>query len=162
MLNEVYNKIMELTERQKNLNPSELTAHIVAGLLLLEFHYCRIKLFHKIKNKKVQTWSKYYALIQKERTDYVRSLMKDFYGWELNEVGRNVDILQYNHWRNIIIKRDSYKCSLCSKTKRLEFHHKRAWKDYPEQRYDPDNGVILCHACHIKTESYGRRKIVLE
>lgn len=31
---------------------------------------------------------------------------------------------------------------------RLEAHHILSWKDYPELRYDINNGITLCHAHH--------------
>lgn len=154
---------MELLKRQKNLNSSEFIAHIVAGLLLLTYHSYKIELLREIKDKNINDWPKLYRLNQKRYDNHIKTIMADFYGWRYKEEdGRIVDELLYIKWKKEIIKRDSRKCFICDNTKKLEFHHKLSWKDYPDKRYDADNGMILCHDCHVKTESYGRRKIVVE
>lgn len=63
-----------------------------------------------------------------------------------------------------LIKRNSNKCGMCNK----EFgnicphceqkiksyaHHIKSWKDYPELRYDPQNGILLCEKCHKLVEN---------
>ena len=152
-----------MVENHFKFNPPNLTAHIVAGLLLLAHHSYRLELLREIKDKNINDWAKLYRLNQKRYDNHIKTIMADFYGLRYKEEdGRIVDELLYIKWKKEIIKRDSRKCFICDSTKKLEFHHKLSWKDYPDKRYDADNGLILCHGCHIKTESYGRRKIVVE
>lgn len=42
---------------------------------------------------------------------------------------------------------------------RLEVHHILSWKDYPEFRYDINNGITLCHFHHPKTREEEERLI---
>lgn len=58
---------------------------------------------------------------------------------------------KYWKWRNNVIKRDGRICQLCHikfPTNELEAHHIAAWKIYPKKRYNLDNGITLCAACH--------------
>lgn len=40
---------------------------------------------------------------------------------------------------------------------KLEAHHILSWKDYPELRYDINNGITLCHAHHPKKRAEEKR-----
>jgi len=52
-------------------------------------------------------------------------------------------------WRKMIYKRDGYRCVICGKTGgKLNAHHIRSWKDFPELRFDIDNGITMCQSCH--------------
>ena len=57
---------------------------------------------------------------------------------------------QYHEWRMACLDRDNWKCQHCDKTKELNIHHKKAYKDYKELRLDVDNGITLCQLCHIR------------
>jgi hypothetical protein len=35
---------------------------------------------------------------------------------------------------------------------KIEAHHILRWKDYPELRYDINNGITLCHFHHPRTK----------
>ena len=52
-------------------------------------------------------------------------------------------------WKTIVKKRDKV-CQICGATKHLEAHHKSAWADDPINRVNPENGILLCAACHAK------------
>lgn len=58
-------------------------------------------------------------------------------------------------WRASVYRRDNWKCKIndvfcCG---RIEAHHIFSWRDYPELRYDINNGITLCHFHHpIKKE----------
>ena len=58
--------------------------------------------------------------------------------------------VEYQEWRKAVYERDNYTCQICGDDRggNLEAHHVRSFKDFPELRYDTDNGVTLCKACH--------------
>lgn len=54
-----------------------------------------------------------------------------------------------NAWRDAIFKRDNYTCQECGKKGgKLSAHHKAPYSLFPKLRYDPDNGITVCHDCH--------------
>lgn len=63
---------------------------------------------------------------------------------------RNFHDTDYKQWRKRVCDRDKWKCKISNnKCKgRLEVHHILTWKDYPELRYDENNGIALCHFHH--------------
>lgn len=67
---------------------------------------------------------------------------------------------EYNQWRKAIFTKNSYTCQCCGKHGgELNAHHIFNWKDYPDLRYNIDNGVTFCQECHNKFHStYGKRK----
>lgn len=56
----------------------------------------------------------------------------------------------YFDWRKQVWLRDKFACKIgnpdCSG--RIEAHHILSWKDYPELRYEVNNGITLCHFHH--------------
>lgn len=58
---------------------------------------------------------------------------------------------EYKLWRNGIYGRDFYTCQKCGNFHcDLECHHIFNFKDYPELRYDENNGITFCKECHIE------------
>lgn len=59
----------------------------------------------------------------------------------------------YNFWSMSVKNRDGWKCRIsngdCSG--RLESHHILGWKSHPDLRYQPNNGITLCHFHHPRT-----------
>lgn len=51
-------------------------------------------------------------------------------------------------FRRLIVKRDGYSCRQCGSTENLHSHHVRSLKEAPEQRWDIENGILLCAPCH--------------
>lgn len=62
-------------------------------------------------------------------------------------------------WTRAVKNRDSWKCKISNSdcSGRLEAHHILGWKDYPELRYQINNGISLCHAHHPKKRSEEKR-----
>lgn len=59
---------------------------------------------------------------------------------------------KYRKWRMEVFKRDDYTCQSCFKKGiYLEAHHIKGWTEYPDLRYEKDNGLTLCKKCHILT-----------
>ena len=54
--------------------------------------------------------------------------------------------------------RDGYTCQACEKKGiRVEAHHIKEQSNYPELRFDVNNGITLCRDCHKKTDNYGSK-----
>lgn len=53
-------------------------------------------------------------------------------------------------WAKKIKNRDHWKCLMSNPdcSGRLEAHHILSWRDYPELRYDVNNGITLCKFHH--------------
>jgi len=56
----------------------------------------------------------------------------------------------YREWRKNVYQRDSYLCKINNQdcSGRLEAHHILEWKEYPELRYNINNGITLCKHHH--------------
>ena len=60
---------------------------------------------------------------------------------------------EYKDWRTLVYKRDNYTCQCCGAYGgRLNAHHINSFANYPEFRYDINNGITLCVKCHDATE----------
>lgn len=57
---------------------------------------------------------------------------------------------EYNHWRISVYKRDSFKCKINNEdcNGKIEAHHILGWEEYPELRFNINNGITLCHFHH--------------
>ena len=62
-------------------------------------------------------------------------------------------------WSLTIKKRDNHKCTWCNSTENLVAHH--IWHKIfcPESALDVDNGITLCHDCHMEQHRLDRRPI---
>lgn len=59
---------------------------------------------------------------------------------------------EYKQWRYQVYKRDRYVCRIGNTEciGKLEAHHILSWRDYPELRYNINNGITLCRTHHPK------------
>ena len=58
------------------------------------------------------------------------------------------DSAESKKFRRAVKVRDRYECQLCGAKKRLQVHHILTYKDFPQYRTDPNNGICLCDKCH--------------
>ena len=68
---------------------------------------------------------------------------------------RNADKLKnkdsaYSAWRKTVWLRDNFACKIGNPdcVGRIEAHHILRWAEYPELRYEVNNGITLCHFHH--------------
>ncbi len=57
---------------------------------------------------------------------------------------------RYSEWRHKIYEQDNWECIECGSKENIIAHHVLSFADYPELRFDLDNGVTMCRSCHIK------------
>ena len=58
---------------------------------------------------------------------------------------------EYKEWRRLVFERDKFTCKFCNDNKLyLHADHIKSYADYPELRYNVDNGETLCYRCHYK------------
>lgn len=68
--------------------------------------------------------------------------------WEKDKK-RQRHIAEYVNWRTQVFERDEYTCAICGQVGgRLNAHHIKPFKDYPQFRFDVNNGITLCEECH--------------
>jgi hypothetical protein len=62
---------------------------------------------------------------------------------------------RYKAWRKEVWLRDNFKCKIANPdcAGRIEAHHILGWTPYPELRYEPNNGITLCHFHHPRKRS---------
>lgn len=68
--------------------------------------------------------------------------------------------IEYKNWRTDVYHRDNYTCQCCGVrgSTDLNAHHIMNWKDYPDLRFDVDNGITLCKSCHsLFHRLYGKK-----
>lgn len=73
---------------------------------------------------------------------------------------REAGTLSYNNFRDTVFSRDGYICQECHKQfpkDKLEAHHIKPFSVAPELKFCVNNGLTLCHDCHVKTDNYGRK-----
>ena len=63
---------------------------------------------------------------------------------------------EYRVWRATVIRRDK-RCVICGSMQKRSAHHKNSASYFPEQRFDPNNGVCLCGKCHINFHTNFKR-----
>jgi 5-methylcytosine-specific restriction endonuclease McrA len=59
---------------------------------------------------------------------------------------------QYREWRKQVFERDNWTCQICKRKKKIRIvaHHIKSFTDYPESRFEINNGITLCNSCHTQ------------
>ncbi len=67
----------------------------------------------------------------------------------------------YKDWRRRVWLRDNFKCKIANLDclGRIETHHILIWSEYPELRYEVNNGITLCHAHHPRARAEEKRLV---
>lgn len=55
----------------------------------------------------------------------------------------------YVEWHKAVLGRDRFHCRICHARSKLEAHHIQRFATHPDRRWVVDNGLTLCHDCHI-------------
>ena len=57
---------------------------------------------------------------------------------------------KYKEWRLMVFGRDDFTCQNCGKRGcYLEAHHIKSFARYIDERFNVDNGITYCKACHL-------------
>ena len=104
---------------------------------------------NRIGKKHTDETRKKISEVTRERT----ARGENHYNYSHGKSCRNLDgrrRQEYTIWRNAVFQRDHYTCQKCEDNKggNLRAHHIKPYAEYPELRYDIDNGITLCHTCH--------------
>lgn len=91
-----------------------------------------------------------------EFRSYLASIFRSYYGMHWVDViyyepkqPESRHSTKYNTWRQAVYRRDGYKCMNCGGVDGgIHAHHIKPWADYPDLRFDVDNGITLCPTCH--------------
>ena len=92
--------------------------------------------------RKKQSKAKKGKLLGKDNPNWKGGLISD-------EV-RDRRSYQAKRWREECRNRDKNQCTLCGSVERLHVHHILPYKDYPDRRWDINNGQTVCALCHEK------------
>ena len=56
---------------------------------------------------------------------------------------------EYKEWRVAVFSRDGFACQICCVTGGdLNAHHIKSYKTHPKERFNIENGIVLCESCH--------------
>lgn len=74
---------------------------------------------------------------------------------ELKTDRRHAYDSRYKIWMRQVKNRDGWKCRITNQecSGRMEAHHILGWMEYPELRYQINNGITLCHFHHPRKRS---------
>ncbi len=61
---------------------------------------------------------------------------------------------EYKQWRETIYKKDYYTCQQCGHIgNNIVAHHIYPFSQYPEYRFEINNGITFCRNCHLHIEA---------
>jgi len=75
-----------------------------------------------------------------------------------------VNIHPAKNWREQVFERDHYRCVLEDETCSGHLHadHVKSFRNFPDLRFDVNNGQTLCKHHHEQTPNYGGRVFIQE
>ena len=120
---------------------------------------------HYIKNKaKKNAYSNAYMSRNKDRMKEVmkayyiknkeRILKQQFDHAKRTGIGTWRWSKEYQQWKKAVYIQYNHTCNDCGKNHcKINAHHIKPAKDFPELRYDVQNGICLCVECHKRRHS---------
>ncbi len=92
-------------------------------------------------------------------------LSSNWEGGKTDEKRRIRSSAAWGEWRDAVFERDGYTCQICGSKNdkdneriiKLHPHHIKTFAEYPELRFDVDNGQTLCSDCHYKLHGQANR-----
>jgi hypothetical protein len=89
------------------------------------------------------------GLFGKPRPSIRGSLNSQWKGGEAKH--RRNGRLRWDHqlWKRAVYARDKV-CQDCGSGERLKAHHIFPYADFPNERHNIHNGILLCHDCHVR------------
>lgn len=130
------------------------------GRPLSEEHKKKLSETHKGKKQSPETIAKRMINVRGEK----------HWNWKGGISGENNKIrhsIEYKKWRTSVYERDNYTCVFCGQVGgKLNADHIKPFADFPELRFDIDNGRTVCISCHRKhgenwgTNNMNREKVV--
>lgn len=103
--------------------------------------------------------------LAKKTPEYRAKLSGKLYNWYRThgfpEPNRRTQNGQDREWRNLVMKRDNHQCVECGAIDNLEVDHIKPYAAYPDLRHDVSNGRVLCRSCHVKTDTYGIKTVII-
>lgn len=104
--------------------------------------------YKKITSEITEDWSKSYIKNNK---------VKYHWNWKGGITNNNHAVRQsfeMKKWRRLVFERDKFYCQSCyDKGGELNAHHIKSFANFPNKRFDVNNGITLCRPCHIATHS---------
>ncbi len=82
--------------------------------------------------------------------------------------------VRYYTWRSVVFELNKrkkglskfYVCEKCGKkrktTRVLHAHHIKSWDKFPKDRYDRNNGVVLCKYCHDQFHNKYKKEALIK
>jgi hypothetical protein len=96
-----------------------------------------------------------------KKTDKSYMLKNKHWNWQGGK-SNNRDIhslnnREYREWRMEVFARDNFECKMCKEKVGLQAHHILSWREFPELRFDVNNGIALCRAHHPRKRAEEKR-----
>lgn len=107
--------------------------------------------------KHSEEWKNYMSKILTGR-EYTQLQGKNHHNWikdrSLVKRRQERNNPEYKQWRKKVWERDKFLCKMLNSDclGKIEAHHILGWSNYPELRYEVNNGITLCHAHHPRKE----------
>lgn len=118
---------------------------------------CSPEVIEKIKQTNLLRYGvENHMKTQKSRERFRGSNNPNWKGGNRKTIRTERENPEYRDWRKAVFVRDSYTCQICGAhnykgrggTVAIISHHLDCFKDFPDKRFDVDNGVTLCDKCH--------------
>lgn len=100
--------------------------------------------------------------VSQQAKNWVRPSGAAHYNWKGGVNYRDKHSLcnpDYREWRKSVFARDTHKCRIADENcdGMLQAHHILRWSEFPELRYQINNGITLCQAHHPRKRAEEKR-----